>query len=108
MLTFAVMAFALASSPAGDGAATWAKLQRGMYPAQVARLVGTPLLRNAARGHEVWVYDAGAHIQFHGGTVSAWTTPAGRHRPAVVPRGEAVIPAAERPQGPGLAPPART
>jgi hypothetical protein len=86
MFTFAVMAVVLAGSPVGAEAAAWTKLQRGMDTAKVAQLVGTPLLRNAARGHEVWIYDAGAHIQFHGGTVSAWTGPATPERPAS-PRG---------------------
>ncbi len=86
MFTFAIMAVALAGSPAGTEAAAWGRLQRGMDRAKVAQLVGTPLLRNAARGHEVWIYDAGAHIQFHGGTVSAWTGPVTPERHAS-PRG---------------------
>jgi hypothetical protein len=78
MLTWAIMAFALAGSPAGGEAAAWAKLRRGMDAQRVEQLVGTPLLRNASRGHETWIYDAGAEVQFHGGVLSAWSAPAAR------------------------------
>lgn len=68
---------ALLFSPAlGAGAASpWAGLRAGQNREQVARALGVPVLRNAGRGHETWVYDAGASVQFHGGLVSAWTAP---------------------------------
>ncbi|MBA4136161.1 MAG: hypothetical protein C0518_02450 [Opitutus sp.] len=79
MLSFVALALGLAAAPAViDEHAAWEKLQRGMTPAQAAEIVGVPILRNAARGHELWIYDAGAHIQFHGGAVSAWTQPAAK------------------------------
>lgn len=82
MFKFAVLALGLVCSAAGNDQVAWQKLQRGMNQAQVERIVGVPLLRNAARGHELWIYDAGANAQFHGGALSAWTAPASAARPA--------------------------
>lgn len=99
MFTLAVMAVALSTAPAEPGGAAWGKLQRGMNATQVAQLVGVPLLRNAARGHELWVYDAGAHIQFHGGALSAWSAPAAKPR-AAAPRAASPAGVAQKPAGP--------
>lgn len=81
MFALVVLTVALAAAPQSSEDAAWQRIQRGMNPAQVAQTVGVPLLRNAARGHELWIYDAGAHVQFHGGAVSAWTAPAPKARP---------------------------
>lgn len=69
-MTVAVMTSALSAEELA-----WRKLQRGMSVQQVAETIGAPMLRNAARGHEVWIYDAGAHAQFQGGVLTAWTAP---------------------------------
>jgi hypothetical protein len=82
MFTLALMIALLGGGSPADAHA-WRKLERGMGPARVAELIGVPLLRNAARGHELWIYDDGASVQFHAGAVSAWTIPASaRPRPA--------------------------
>ncbi len=75
MFTFAILALGLAGGATGIEHVAWEKLQRGMSAAQVERIVGVPLLRNAARGHELWIYDAGANAQFLGGALSAWSVP---------------------------------
>lgn len=74
MLAFVLMATALAGAPVSEEAA-WLKLRRGMSVAQVTELVGVPMMRSAARGHELWVYDAGGQVQLHGGALTAWTAP---------------------------------
>lgn len=66
-------------------ASPWEGLRAGQNRDQVAQALGVPVLRNAGRGHETWVYDAGASVQFHGGLVSAWTAPKPNAPTAVAP-----------------------
>lgn len=74
------------SSPSGlSDEARWARMERGQTRDQVGKILGMPILRNAARGHELWTYDDGACAQFHGGVLVAWTKPAALSRPAVKP-----------------------
>lgn len=74
------------SAVAARGAtASWSEMKTGLNRDQVARVLGWPVLRQAARGHETWIYDGGAGVQFHRGLVSAWTgpkAPAGNAAPA--------------------------
>lgn len=72
---FLAACLASASVVAARAASPWDGLRAGLNREQVARALGVPVLRNAGRGHETWVYDAGASVQFHGGVVSAWTPP---------------------------------
>ena len=53
----------------------WAKLKTDMTPDEALELLGEPLIRNANRGFEVWIYDSKAEVVFHGGPVIAWTIP---------------------------------
>ncbi len=55
----------------------WAQVRIGISREQVSDLLGEPLMRNAARGYERWVYDAGCEVQFTRGEVTAWTAPKG-------------------------------
>lgn len=66
--------------PAAGEGVRWAQLREGNTREQVGALLGEPLFRNASRGHERWVYDAGADVQFENGTVKWWTAP--RQAPA--------------------------
>lgn len=63
------------SMPAFGAESSWESMRTGMNREQVARALGVPVLQNAGRGHETWIYDAGASVQFRGGVVSAWTAP---------------------------------
>jgi hypothetical protein len=75
-IRFASLLLLLACAvPASAAESTWTALRVGMTRAQVAQIVGSPVLQNAGRGHETWIYDAGASVQFRGGVVSAWTAP---------------------------------
>lgn len=62
----------LAPVCAADG---WEKLQRGQAPNEVSQSVGVPLLRQAARGFETWIYDEGGCVQFSRGRLTGWTAP---------------------------------
>ncbi|HLP24505.1 MAG TPA: outer membrane protein assembly factor BamE [Acidobacteriota bacterium] len=62
----------------------WAQVRVGISREQVSTLLGEPLMRNAARGYERWVYDAGCEVQFTRGEVTAWTAPKGA-KPASAP-----------------------
>lgn len=62
----------------------WAQVRAGISREQVSTLLGEPLMRNAARGYERWVYDAGCEVQFTRGEVTAWTAPKGA-KPASAP-----------------------
>lgn len=74
-----------ATSPvAPSEALRWSEVRVGIPRDQVSELLGQPLLRNAARGYERWVYDGGCEVQFTRGEVSAWTAPRGT-RPAPTP-----------------------
>ena len=55
----------------------WARLRAGMSPVETAATLGTPLIRSAGRGFELWIYDGRAEVVFFGGPVIAWTAPAG-------------------------------
>lgn len=81
-----LLAALFCSSVLGAYAASpWTGLRAGQSRDQVAQALGVPVLRNAGRGHETWVYDAGASVQFHGGLVSAWTAPKATALTAVAP-----------------------
>ncbi|MBX3737543.1 MAG: hypothetical protein KF715_12675 [Candidatus Didemnitutus sp.] len=65
-----------AASPVAPGEPLrWSEVRVGLPREQVGELLGQPLLRNAARGYERWIYDDGCEVQFTRGTVSAWTAP---------------------------------
>ncbi|MBI2512246.1 MAG: outer membrane protein assembly factor BamE [Opitutae bacterium] len=65
-----------AASPAVPGETLrWTQVRSGLSRAQVSEILGEPLMRNAARGYERWVYDSGCEVQFTRGEVSAWTAP---------------------------------
>jgi len=67
-----------ATSPAAPSEALrWSQVRVGIPRQQVSELLGQPLLRNAARGYERWIYDDGCEVQFTRGEVSAWTAPKG-------------------------------
>lgn len=65
-------------------AVRWAQVQIGIKREQVSDILGEPLMRNAARGYERWVYDGGCEVQFTRGEVTAWTAPKGV-KPASAP-----------------------
>lgn len=81
-----LLAMLSVSSPSGlSEEARWARMERGQTREQVGKIIGMPMLRNAARGYELWIYDDGGCAQFHGGVLVAWTKPAALSRPAVQP-----------------------
>lgn len=71
----------------------WAQVRPGLTPKQVSELIGVPLMRNAARGYERWVYDAGCEVQFVGGQVATWIAPAAKAKPPTA-AAAAALPAA--------------
>ena len=75
-----VVAFAVcaASSRAAEG---WSVLKSGMNQSDTVLALGDPLLKNSARGFEVWLYDGGAEVLCFMGVVVAWTAPAGVKSP---------------------------
>lgn len=86
-----------ASAAVPNDTLRWTQVRNGLTRAQVSEILGEPLMRNAARGYERWVYDAGCEVQFTRGEVSAWTAP----KPAVpasapVSRRDASLPSARR------------
>lgn len=85
-----------AASPVAPGETLrWAEVRVGIPRQQVSELLGQPLMRNAARGYERWVYDGGCEVQFTRGEVSAWTAPRGS-APAATPVSRREAPASER------------
>lgn len=57
--------------------AGWTKLKLGMSAAEVAATVGSPVLQSKNGGYEMWTYEGGAEVLFHGtGAVLGWTAPA--------------------------------
>lgn len=62
----------------------WEAIRAGNSPAQVTKSLGAPLMKNAARGYERWIYDSGAEVQFEGGVVKGWTAPVAPEAPARV------------------------
>jgi len=79
---FAVALFLAIAGTSPAVVDAWAKLQPGMSRAKVTDAIGSPLLRNAARGHELWIYDAGAEVVFFENRVTAWTPPKTLRAPA--------------------------
>lgn len=65
----------LGSASAAEPAEGWTRLRAGMSPAETAAILGRPLLRNAGKGFELWIYSGGAEVLFHRGPVMAWTAP---------------------------------
>lgn len=64
------------ATPSGPSdALRWSQVRPGLTRTQVGALVGAPLLRNAARGYERWIYDGGCEVQFERGEVTAWIAP---------------------------------
>lgn len=53
----------------------WAQLKIGMSTNEAADVLGIPLIRTAANGFEVWIYDNRAEAVFYGGPLVGWTTP---------------------------------
>jgi len=73
------------TSPVAPSASVrWAQVRVGISREQVSDILGEPLMRNAARGYERWVYDDGCEVQFTRGEVTAWTAPKGAP-PAAAP-----------------------
>jgi hypothetical protein len=81
----------------------WAQVRVGFSREQVTGLLGQPLLRNAARGYERWIYDGGCEVQFTGGGVSGWTAP---QRPLPTPASTARVAPASTGRGATAATPA--
>jgi len=73
-------AFALGGVGA-SGAEGWSVLRSGMNRSDTTHALGDPLLKNSARGFEVWVYDGGAEVLCFMGVVVAWTAPNGVNSP---------------------------
>lgn len=99
MLTALLLATTLSVAPptvpVADG---WAQVKAGQSVQEVVREIGRPLLRNAARGYERWVYDDGADVLFCGQSVVSWTCP--KRSPVQAGRGMAAataVPAAPVP-----------
>lgn len=61
--------------------ADWNDLRLGMAAPAATHCVGVPLMSTAARGYDMWTYDAGGYILFEGGVISYWHAP----RPGVPP-----------------------
>ncbi|MDB6094094.1 MAG: hypothetical protein JWM32_1656 [Verrucomicrobia bacterium] len=60
----------------GRSAERWSQLTLGMSPEETILAIGEPLMRNAGRGLEVWIYDHDAEVLFLDGVIG-WSTPAG-------------------------------
>lgn len=77
MISAACLALLLgtATPAAPSDGVRWSQIRAGLTREQVAERLGQPLLRNAARGQEHWVYDAGCDVQFENGVVKWWTAP---------------------------------
>jgi hypothetical protein len=75
-----VAAFALCGVDAG-AAEGWSVLRSGMNRSDTTHALGDPLLKNSARGFEVWLYDGGAEVLCFMGVVVAWTAPNGVNSP---------------------------
>ena len=56
----------------------WTKLKAGMTSQEAYAVLGRPLIRNAGRGFEVWIYNSNAEVLFVQGPVFAWTEPTPR------------------------------
>ena len=74
-LSFSVVFIALCTPVFAADAKVWAQLKTDMTPKEARALLGNPLIRNANRGYEVWIYDSKAEVVFHQGPVMAWTIP---------------------------------
>lgn len=61
----------------------WSKLKIGMSTDQATEALGAPLIRTAANGFELWIYDNHAEVLFFGGPLIGWTTPKTSKSPAV-------------------------
>jgi hypothetical protein len=61
----------------------WTRLKIGMSPAEATRALGSPLIRTAGQGFEVWIYDSRAEAVFYGPLVG-WTAPHAADAPATV------------------------
>ena len=96
MLTALLLAVSFgAGPPAAPAHPDWARVKAGMSQAEVQHELGAPLLRNAGRGLEVWIYDAGANIVFVHQQVDYLTPP-----PAVPPAPVIAIKPAVKPVPP--------
>jgi hypothetical protein len=81
MIRFFLLALLGTAVPAAHAAGAWAEVKPGMTRQQVIQAIGRPLLSNAGRGLEVWVYDEGANVVFLRNRVDCWTQP----RPPAAP-----------------------
>lgn len=54
----------------------WERLKLGMTSDEALAAIGTPLMRSAGKGFEIWIYDQQAEVVFYGGPLVAWTSPA--------------------------------
>lgn len=64
-----VLAFAL---PAARGGDAWAQLRLGMTADEAVAVLGSPLIRTAGHGFELWTYDNGAEALLFGSLIG-WT-----------------------------------
>lgn len=63
----------LLSCIAASAAPDWTKVKAGMNGDETLKLLGQPLVRTAARGYDVWIYDGRGEIVFAGGPVKSWS-----------------------------------
>ncbi len=63
----------LAADVSAVAAPDWTKVKAGMNGDEAVKLLGQPLLRTAARGFDVWIYDGRGEMIFSGGPLKAWT-----------------------------------
>src|SRR5687768_11729906 len=79
--SFAVLAALAMGATNVTGAEGWSVLKSGMNQSDTVSALGDPLLKNVARGFEVWLYDGGAEVLCFMGVVVAWTAPYGVESP---------------------------
>jgi hypothetical protein len=65
----------------GKAAEGWSVMKAGMNRVETTTALGDPLIRNIARGFEVWLYDGGAEVLCFQERVVAWTAPRGVKSP---------------------------
>ena len=65
------------------GAENWGLLKIGMNTEEATAALGTPLIKTAANGFELWIYDNQAEAIFYGGPLVGWTTPKTGKSPAI-------------------------
>lgn len=70
-----ILPLLLLSAGSLAGAENWAQLKIGMNTEEATAALGAPLIKTAANGFEMWIYDNHAEAIFYGGPLVGWTTP---------------------------------